>query len=171
MAAEADGLRSFVDPDYGEFLKPGDMPTRIRGFCEATDQPVPNSKGEVVRCALESLALKYRWVLERLEDALGRRLDPVHIVGGGTQNRLLNQFAANATGRVVVTGPVEATTIGNLIVQMMALGHVGSLAQGRELVRRSFTLVTYQPTDETQWRDAYSRFLSAMEQGMDRHAF
>ncbi len=162
MAAQADPCQCFVDPDAGEFLKPGDMPARIRAFCEATDQPVPRSKGAVVRCALESLALKYRWVLERLEDALARRLGPIHIVGGGTQNRLLNQFSADATGRRVMTGPVEATTLGNLIVQMMALGHVGSLAEGRELVRRSFTLATYEPAERAQWEDAYGRFLSVV---------
>jgi len=163
MAARADPLQCFVDPNRGEFLKPGDMPARIRAFCRATGQQVPESKGAVVRCALESLALKYRWVLERLEDVLGRRLEPVHIVGGGTQNGLLNQFAANATDHTVVTGPVEATALGNLIVQMMALGHVGSLAQGRDLVRRSFRLVTYEPADVSQWEDAYGRFSSHME--------
>jgi rhamnulokinase len=164
MAAQAKPLQSVVDPDYPEFLKPGDMPARIRAFCERTGQPVPQSKGEVIRCVLESLALKYRWVLERLEEILGRRLEPVHIVGGGTQNWLLNQFAADATGRRVVTGPIEATAAGNVIAQMMALGHIGSLAEGRQIVRNSFDVATYEPRGGAEWDEAYSRFLAMMEQ-------
>jgi len=164
MAAQADPLQSFVDPDHGEFLKPGDMPARIRTYCQTTDQPVPQSKGAVVRCALESLALKYRWVLERLEEILERRLDPVYIVGGGTQNRLLNQFAADATGRRVIAGPIEATAAGNVITQAMALGHIGSLEEGRRIVRNSFDVATYEPADVAEWDEAYGRFLAMMEQ-------
>jgi rhamnulokinase len=164
MAAQADSLQSVVDPDYGEFLQPGDMPARIRAFCRQTDQPVPQSKGAVVRCALESLALKYRWVLERLEEILGRRLEPIHIVGGGTQNRLLNQFAADATVRRVVTGPIEATAVGNVITQAMALGHIGSLEEGRRIVRNSFDVVTYEPSGGAGWDEAYARLLAVMEQ-------
>jgi rhamnulokinase len=164
MAAQAVPLQSVIDPDYGEFLKHGDMPARIRAFCRQTGQPVPQSKGAIVRCALESLALKYRWVLERLEEILGRRLEPIHIVGGGTQNRLLNQFAADATGRRVVTGPIEATAVGNVITQMMALGHVGSLEEGRQVVRNSFDVVTYEPSGGSEWDDAYDSFLATMEQ-------
>ncbi|MGA9350579.1 MAG: rhamnulokinase family protein [Anaerolineae bacterium] len=164
MAAQATPLQSVVDPDYAEFLKPGDMPARIRAFCERTGQPVPQSKGAVVRCVLESLALKYRWVLERLEEILARCLEPIHIVGGGTQNWLLNQFAADATGRRVVTGPIEATAAGNVIMQAMALGHIGSLEEGRQVVRNSFDVVTYEPAGEPGWEEAYGRFLTMMEQ-------
>ncbi len=163
MAAEAEPLRAIVDPDDGDFLKPGDMPARIRTFCERTGQPVPESKGAVVRCALESLALKYRWTLERLEEMLGRRLEPIHIIGGGTQNRLLNQLAAGATGRRVVTGPIEATAIGNVLVQMMALGHVASLAEGRQIVCGSFGVETYEPQGDDEWEEAYGRFLQVTE--------
>ncbi len=164
MAAQATPLQSIVDPDYPEFLKPGDMPARIRAFCEMTDQPVPQSKGAVIRCALESLALKYRWVLERLEEILGCRLEPIHIVGGGTQNWLLNQFAAGATGRRVVIGPIEATAAGNVITQMMALGHIASLEEGRQVVRNSFEVATYEPAGGAEWEEAYGRFLTMMEQ-------
>jgi len=164
MAAQATPLQSVVDPDYAEFLKPGDMPTRIRAFCERTGQPVPQSKGAVIRCVLESLALKYRWVLERLEEILGRLLEPIHIVGGGTQNWLLNQFAADATGRRVIAGPIEATAAGNVIMQAMALGHIGSLEEGRQVVRNSFDVVTYEPAGEPGWDEAYGRFLAMMEQ-------
>ena len=164
MAAEADPLQSVVDPDHGDFLRPGDMPARICAFCHKTSQPVPQSKGAVVRCVLESLALKYRWVLERLEEILGRRLEPIHIVGGGTQNQLLNQFTADATGRQVVTGPIEATAAGNVITQAMALGHIASLEEGRQVVRNSFDLATYEPTGRSEWENAYGRFLIVMEQ-------
>jgi rhamnulokinase len=159
MAARTKPLQSLVDPDYSEFLKPGDMPARIRAFCERTGQPAPQSKGAVVRCALESLALKYRWVLERLEEILDRHLEPIHIVGGGAQNRLLNQFTADATGRRVVTGPIEATAAGNIIMQAMALGHIGSLEEGRRIVRNSFDVATYEPAGGAEWDEAYARFL------------
>jgi rhamnulokinase len=163
MASQADPLRSIVDTDHGEFLQPGDMPARLRAYCQRTGQPVPESTGAVVRCALESLALKYRWTLERLEEALERRLEPVHIVGGGTQNRLLNQFTADATGRQVISGPVEATAAGNVMVQAMALGLVGSLEQGRQVIRNSFKLDVYEPSDGAQWDAAFERFLSLAE--------
>ena len=160
MAAEAAPLRSIIDPAYGEFGNPGDMPDRIRGYCRQTGQPVPESKGSVVRCALESLALSYRKTLEQLERILKYRLDPIHIVGGGTQNTLLCQFAADATTRRVTAGPVEATAIGNVIMQAIALGHVGSIEQGRELVRRSFDVDIYEPHDTAPWNEAYERFVN-----------
>ncbi|MEE8389271.1 MAG: FGGY-family carbohydrate kinase, partial [Anaerolineae bacterium] len=157
-------LKSIVDPDHGGFLKPGDMPARIRAVCQETGQPVPESKGAVVRCALESLALKYRWVLERIEEILGRRLEPVHIVGGGSQNRLLNQFTADATGRQVIAGPVEATAIGNVVVQAMALGHINSLEEGRQIIRNSFDVITYEPAGGAEWDEAYGRLLATMKE-------
>ena len=98
------------------------------------------------------------------EQIVGRRLGPIHIVGGGTQNRLLNQFAADATGRQVVTGPVEATAAGSVIVQAMALGHIGSLEEGRSIVRRSFAVTTYEPANRRPWDEAYGRLLELMEQ-------
>ena len=162
MAAQAAPLQSIVDPDAAEFAKHGDMPARLRTFCQRTGQPVPQSPGEVVRCALESLALKYRWVLERLETILGRRLETIHIVGGGAQNRLLCQFTADATGCRVVAGPVEATAIGNIIVQAMALGYVASLAEGRRIVRDSCALATYEPLSSPGWEEAYGRLASLM---------
>jgi rhamnulokinase len=163
MAAQVVPFQSIIDPDCSEFVKPGDMPARIRAFCQSTNQPVPRSPGALVRCALESLALKYRWVLEHLEDILERHLEPIYIVGGGSRNRLLNQFTANATGRHVVTGPTEATAAGNVIAQAMALGHIGSLEQARQVVRKSFGLATYEPTAQTEWEEAYTRFLTIVE--------
>jgi rhamnulokinase len=113
----------------------------------------------VVRCALESLALRYRWVLERLEELLGRRIDVVHVVGGGSQNGLLNQLTADACDRPVVAGPVEATAIGNVLVQLIGLGAIGSLAEGREVVRLSFEGTTYEPKQPECWAEPYQRFL------------
>jgi rhamnulokinase len=164
MASEATPFRCFVEPDHVSFLPPGDMPARIRDFCRRTGQPEPETKGEVVRCALESLALKYRWVLERLEELMGRRLEVIHIVGGGSQNTLLSQFTADATQRPVITGPVEATAIGNILIQALAKGDLSSHADMRAVIRNSFPLQTYEPGPAEGWDDAYERFLRIMEQ-------
>lgn len=162
MAAAAEPFRSIVDPDCGEFLKPGDMPARIRDYCRATGQPVPETEGALVRCALEGIALKSRWVLERLEASVGHRLEPVHIIGGGTQNYLLSQFTADATGHQVVTGPVEATATGNILLQMLARGYVSSLAEGRALVRRSNSVRIYEPAGSVGWDEMYGRLLERL---------
>jgi sugar (pentulose or hexulose) kinase len=162
MAAQSPALQSILNPDDAEFFAPGDMTSRIRGFCQRTGQFVPQSTGEVVRCVLESLALKYRWVLERLEQIIGHRLEPIHIVGGGARNRLLNQFTANATGRAVVAGPTEATATGNILMQAVALGHIGSLREARAVVRDSFALESFEPQDGRRWDDAYGRLLDLM---------
>jgi rhamnulokinase len=160
MAAEAPAFGPLVSLGDGRFLPPGDMPARIQGFCRETGQRVPETKGEIVRCALESLALEYRWVAEGLDEMVGKQLPTLHIFGGGSQNKLLNQFAADATGRTVVAGPVEATALGNLLVQALALGHVANLAEGRALVRRSFEVETYEPHDTIAWDEAYASYLA-----------
>lgn len=159
MAAAALPFAAMIDPDDALFLPPGDMEPRIAEFCRRTGQTPPANKGQVIRVALESLALKYRWVLDRLEELIENPIEVVHIVGGGTQNRLLNQFAANATGRRVVTGPIEATAIGNILLQMLAVGQISSLGEGREVVRRSFPVETYDPQDTPVWSEAYERFV------------
>jgi rhamnulokinase len=159
MAAEAPAFGPLVSLGDSRFLPPGDMPARIQGFCRETGQRVPETKGEIVRCALESLALAYRFVAEGLDEMVGRHLPTLHIIGGGSQNKLLNQFAADATGRTVVAGPVEATAIGNLLVQAIALGYVTNLAEGRALVRRSFEVETYVPHDTDAWDEAYAGYL------------
>ena len=164
MAAAAKPHQAVVDPDDAEFLKPGDMPARIQAHCQTTNQPVPQDKGAIIRCALEGVALKYRWVLERVEEMLERRLEPLHIVGGGTQNRLLSQLTADAIGRQVITGPIEATATGNIIMQAMALGHLASLDEGRQVVRNSFDVTTFEPVSRAGWDDAYARLLTLMEQ-------
>jgi rhamnulokinase len=162
MASEAPALRSLIDTTAAEFARPGDMPEKIREYCRRTGQHVPDSEGAIVRCALESLALIYKKTLGQLETILGKRLDPIHMVGGGTQNKLLCQFAADATGRRVVAGPVEATAIGNVMMQAMALGLIKSLDEGRDIVSRSFPTVTYEPAGGPAWTDAYARFANRL---------
>jgi rhamnulokinase len=164
LAAEAEAFLSLVDPDFGGFIHPGDMPGRIQKYCSETNQRLPQTKGQILRVALEGIALKYRWVLEKLEEIIGKRLDPVHIIGGGTKNRLLNQFTANCTGRTVVTGPVEATAIGNILMQAIGLKHLGSLSEARGVVRTSFTPEVYEPADSEVWDEAYLRFQKVMKE-------
>ena len=160
MAGAAPAFRSLVDVDAPDFAAPGDMPARIQAYCRRTGQPQPATKGEIVRAALDSLALKYRYVLAQMEGILQRRLDPLHVVGGGARNRLLCQLAADATGRAVVAGPVEATAAGNVLMQALALGHLGSLAEARDVVRRSFEIATYEPRRDPAVEDAYARLLA-----------
>jgi rhamnulokinase len=159
MAEQAPGFVSLIDPDDPAFLAPTDMVTAIRDFCLRTGQTAPADTGATVRCCLESLALKYRWTLGKFEEFKGRRIETVHIVGGGTQNHLLCQLAANAMNRPVIAGPVEATAIGNVLMQALGRGRIGSLEQAREVVRRSFTLDTYLPQETAAWDAAYERFL------------
>lgn len=162
MAAQAEPFRSLIDPDASDFLYPGDMPARIGDYCKRHGQPIPDSKGAFVRCALESLALKYRWVLDQLEELLGYRLEPIHIVGGGSRNRMLSQFTADATGRVVITGPVEATATGNILEQAIALGYVSSLQEARSIIRKSFKPEVFKPVDMSKWDEAYQQMVLLM---------
>jgi rhamnulokinase len=158
LAAEARPFCSLVDPDAPAFLAPPDMPAEIVSWCEARGQPGPASEGEFIRGALESLALKYRMVLSWLEELSGSPVEVIHIVGGGSQNELLNQFTANACGRPVIAGPVEATALGNVLVQARASGAVSTLSEMRSIVRASSTLKHYEPCEQSAWQEAYSRF-------------
>jgi rhamnulokinase len=147
-----------IDPDDSSFFPPGDMPERVRAFCQQTGQGTPQGVGAVVRCVLESLALKYRVVLDQLIAAVGGRVEALHIVGGGSQNPLLCQMTANATGRPVLAGPVEATALGNGLAQLIALGELRDLAEARAVVRASFPPIRYQPRDADVWAAACERF-------------
>lgn len=158
MATQAEPFKAFIDPDHESFLAPGNMPQRIREFCSNTNQPVPSGKGEIIRCISQSLALKYRLTVDSLEEILGKNLPVIHMVGGGIKDKMLCQFTANATAREVVAGPVEATAIGNLTIQAMALGEVGSLMEARSIVKNSFPTSIYKPQDIKAWDDAYNRF-------------
>jgi rhamnulokinase len=163
LAEAAPAFASLVDPDDPAFLLPSNMPAAVAEFCRETGQPSPTEPGAVVRCCLESLALKYRFVLTKLEGLIGKRLDVIHVVGGGSQNALLCQWTADATGRPVLAGPVEATALGNVLVQMLGLGLLGSLADGREVVRRSVDVTTYEPRDGGRWDEQYGRLVNLVQ--------
>ena len=155
LAAKARPLRSIVNVNAPRFLNPLDMPREIQGFCRETKQPVPRTEGELIRCAYESLALKYRETLASIEELTGEESEVIHIVGGGSQSKILNQFTADACDRPVVAGPVEATAMGNLLTQARADGEIGSLAEMREVVRASSTVQRYEPS---AWKEAAERF-------------
>jgi rhamnulokinase len=127
------------------FGSPRDMAAEVEEFCRETDQPIPKTPGETVRCVLESLAASYRQKLDQVEELIDRRVETLHIVGGGSRNRLLNQLASNAVERTVKAGPVECSAIGNIIVQAIAMGDIASLSDARQIVRSSFQVETYEP--------------------------
>jgi rhamnulokinase len=158
LADSAEPLRAFVDPNDPRFLDPGDMPSRIRSYIAETGQATAADDGAVVRCVLESLALKHAETVELLVSVTGRRIDELHVVGGGANNELLCRWTAEASGRPVLAGPVEATLLGNLLVQARALGELSSLAEGRELVARSFAQTEYAPSGDARWLEARERF-------------
>ena len=157
LAAEARPFLAVIDVDDPVFFHPGDMPQKIRDYCANTGQTIPQTQGEITRVILESLALKYRHVLEQLDALTGIRHEPLHIIGGGTRNELLNQFAADATGRTVITGPVEATATGNILLQAIAMGQLADLAEARAIVRNSFPPNVYEPRSDDRWNEAYAR--------------
>jgi rhamnulokinase len=163
LAAEAPAFASVIDPDDESFILPPRMPDAIADYCRRTGQTVPATPGSIVRTALEALALRYRWVLERLEELTGRRMDAIHVVGGGSRNTLLCQWTADSCGRPVIAGPIEATAIGNVLVQMIGLGLVGNLEQAREIVRESFEVRTYEPADPGRWDEPYRRFAGLLK--------
>jgi rhamnulokinase len=157
-AEAASPLRTLIDPDHPSFLAPDQMQVAIRDRCAATGQPVPEDAGAMLRCVYESLALRYRQVLGELEDVTGHRYEALHIVGGGSRNRLLCQLTADAIGRPVVSGPAEATTIGNVALQAVAAGDLAGLTDARDVIRRSFPVDTYAPRPDPAWADAWDRF-------------
>lgn len=157
-AREATPFRSLIDPDYSAFETPGNMPERIRKYCEMTNQPVPETTGAVIRTIAESLAFKYRQVVEGMEEVTGKKYSVINIVGGGIKDKMICQFTANATNRVVNAGPVEATSIGNVIVQGIALGAIKDLNEGRKAVQNSFDIAEYTPEDPDAWNEAYKKW-------------
>jgi rhamnulokinase len=158
LARAAEPLRSLFDPNDPSFAEPGDMPARIAEYCARTGQPAPADDGAVVRCILESLALKHAEAVDALGGITGRELEEIHVVGGGARNDLLCRWTADASGRAVLAGPAEATLVGNLLVQAMALGEISSLEDGREVVRRSFAADVYEPSGDAGWSEARERF-------------
>jgi len=165
LALEAPALVSLINPADDRFLRSGGtmasggMPARIAEYCRETSQPIPETVGAIARCILESLSLLYRKSLGELEQLTGQSINRLHIVGGGTRNDLLNQCAASATGRKVITGPVEATAAGNILIQALAGGAVSSLAEARQIVARSFPQNTYEPENASVWEATYAKFV------------
>jgi rhamnulokinase len=159
LAGAAPPLRSLVDPDAPQFLSPADMPTAIREHCRRTAQPIPDGAGALARCCLESLALKYRWTIEAIEEVTGRTIETIRVVGGGSRNALLCQLTADACGRRVVAGPTEATALGNCLVQAIARGVFPDLAVGRRAIAASIERRTYLPGDRAGWDAAYGGFV------------
>jgi sugar (pentulose or hexulose) kinase len=155
MAQQAKPFAGFIDLDYHDFLAPGDMPAKINKYLKETHQNTIDDKGQLVRMILENLAFRYRWVIEKLEDIQGKKVDVLHIVGGGIQNELLCQFAANATGKEVVAGPIEATASGNIITQALAVGQIESLNKGRQIIANSYKLKRYSPQQKDLWAEKY----------------
>ncbi|MBQ3124854.1 MAG: rhamnulokinase [Clostridia bacterium] len=157
-AREAEPFASLIDPDYPAFQTPGNMPRRIREYCEKTGQKVPETTGAIIRAIAESLAFRYRATVEGMEDVTGKNYDVINIVGGGIKDKMICQFTANATNRTVSTGPVEATSIGNIIVQGIAMGAIKDLKEGRQIVRNSFDITEYKPENTDAWDDAYTKW-------------
>jgi rhamnulokinase len=162
LAREAPSLRSFIEPNDPVFVEPGDMPGRVRAFCAHTGQAEPVEPGAVVRCILESLALKHAETVELLGSVTGRSPSDIHVVGGGARNELLCRWTAHASGLPVYAGPQEATLLGNLLVQAMSLGEIASLVEIREIVAASVTLVTHEPQQTSAWLEARERFATAV---------
>jgi rhamnulokinase len=166
MDAATDERHRFIslfDPDHPDFLHPDNMLSAIAEYCRRTEQPAPSEPPAYTRAILESLAFKYRSVLESLEELTGIRFEEIRIMGGGSKNRLLNQFTADATGRMVVAGPSEATALGNIAMQMLATGAVTSLAEARNVIDRSFPVERFEPSAEDRWDSQYQRFQNYLE--------
>jgi rhamnulokinase len=162
LANEATPFTAFIDPDDASFASPGEMPEKIRAYCQRTGQAIPQDKGAVLRVATESLALKYRVVFDGIRKLTGREFSRLNAGGGGIQNELLSQATADALGIEVVAGPVEATSCGNVITQMIGTGHLPDFAAGRDLIRRSFDFRTFTPGNSVVWEAAFARFRSVL---------
>jgi sugar (pentulose or hexulose) kinase len=158
MAEKTEPFRSLINPDDPVFIEAGGMPERIQEYCKKTDQPVPERRGQIIRCIYESLALRYAQVWERLVSYTENTPEAIHIVGGGCQDKLLNQFTANALGVPVLASPVEATGLGNIMAQLMADGSITSLTEGREIVADSSLVDRYEPEDSEAWKNARATF-------------
>lgn len=158
LAREAEAFKCLVDTDLERFMLPGDIPQRIREYAEETGQQIPETDGELIRCIYESLAFKYRNTYEQIQECIGKAYQNIHIVGGGSQDSLLCQMTSEATGLEVIAGPVEATAIGNILVQLIARGEIKNLKEGREIVKASFDTKKYLPVEHEKWEKEYERY-------------
>ena len=158
QAWQAKPFASLIDPDYSAFGVPGNMPKRIKEFCEKTGQTVPETPGDVIRCAAQSLAFKIAMSVDGMEETLGRKINKIHMVGGGIKDSMVCKFTANASGRPVIAGPVEATSTGNAVMQLIALGKIKDLKEARQIIKNSFPVKVYEPEDGEEWKSAYEKF-------------
>lgn len=163
LAKKAEPFYCFIDPDAAEFAVAGDLPERIAEYCKRTNQNVPQTDGAVIRCIYESLALKYHYAIKQIEENTGKTFEVLHLLGGGTKDSFLCQMASNSLGIDVVAGPVEATALGNIILQLVALGELGDVNEGRKLIRKQEKVLTYQPQDTKSWETAYKKFCDAVK--------
>lgn len=163
LALEAEPFQSFIDPDSPEFIAAGDIPSRIRRYCERSGQKVPQTVGEIMCCINQSLALKYRYALEQIEICTGKLFDEIHMIGGGIQSKLLCQMTASASNRKVIAGPVEATALGNIAVQLMTLGEIKDVKEARKIIANSEVTYEYLPQDREKWDEAYEKFVGMIK--------
>ena len=163
MAKEAEPFKCFIDPDAPEFTPAGNIPKRIREYCESTGQYVPQTVGEVMRCIYESLALKYKSAIGELEECTGKKFETLYMIGGGTKDKFLSALTANACGITVSSGPVEATAMGNVLIQLMAQGEVDGLSRAREIVRASEKISSFEPENTDEWEKAYEKYITIID--------
>lgn len=163
QARGCEPFRSFIDPDYLEFALPGKLPEKIKSYCLRTDQPVPETVGQLVRCVYESLALKYRLALEQISECTGKNFEVLHLFGGGTKDEFLCTLTAQSLGIPVIAGPTEATALGNIVLQLIALGEISNIDEGRKIIAESEKVKTYQKPRTSEWDEAYKRFSHIIE--------
>lgn len=157
MASKVGKIDSFIDTDNEEFIPAGNVPKRIREYCERTGQYVPQNEAEIVRCIDQSLAIKYRYALEQIEASTGKKYQAINIIGGGIQSKLLCQLTANVCGRKVIAGPVEATVMGNIALQLIALGEIKDIKEAREVIANSENVTVYEPQNDEDWDAIYNK--------------
>jgi len=156
-------FKYFIDPDAPEFVAPGNIPERMKAYCRRTGQGTPETVGEIMRCIYESLAMAYRHAFEQIQDCTGKAYRDIHMLGGGTKDTLLCSMTANSTGCKIIAGPIEATAMGNVAVQLMAQGDIANLAEAREVIANSFETIEYLPKEEAAWSEAYRRYRTIIE--------
>ena len=157
-ALAAEPFKCFIDPDAPDFVAMGDMPSRVRGFCERTKQYVPKTVGEIMRCIYESLAMKYKYVLMGIEDCVGKKYDKIHVVGGGVKDTLLCSMTASSCGVSVYAGPTEATVLGNIAVQLISSGEIGNISEARKIIAEGENIKIYEPLNPEEWQNAFDAF-------------
>lgn len=158
LARESEKFRSFIDPDAPELSAHGNLPDKIRNYCKNTNQPVPETIGQLVRCIYESLALKYRLALEQIGECTGKKFDVLHLMGGGTKDGFLCELASESIGIPVIAGPVEATALGNIVLQLIALGEIETISQGRKIIAETEKVKKYEGEHTPEWDEAFDRF-------------